>query len=95
MPNLSIEDEIYMLIAYKRTNISALARRMGMNRQNFQKKIYNNTLKKEDLCKIAKILGGKYVSYFSFPDGVTIGDVTPAPKAKKIPKQPAPHSPTS
>ena len=63
-----------MAIAYKKTNVAALARKLGMARQNLHRKIYNNTLKKEELCKIAKLLGGKYISCFSFPDGVTIGD---------------------
>ena len=74
MTTISVEQQLYLAIAYKATNISALARTMGMARQNLHCKIVRNTLKKEELCKIAKILGGEYVSYFSFPDGVVIGD---------------------
>ena len=71
---MSIEEQVYMAIAYRATNISAIAREMGMNRQNLHRKIKHNSLKKEELCKIGKILGGKYLSCFSFPDGVIIGD---------------------
>ena len=74
MTSMSVEQEIFFAIAYKATNISAIARAMGMSPQNLHRKISRNTLKKEELCEIGKILGGKYVTYFSFPDGVKIGD---------------------
>ena len=74
MKSLSIEQEIFFAVAYRGTNISAIAREMGMTPQNLHRRISRNTLKKEELCKIAKILGGKYVSYFSFPGGVIVGD---------------------
>ena len=41
-------------------------------------------VKKEELCKIAKVLGGKYISYFSFPGGVLIGDIGNNRKRKKV-----------
>jgi len=47
---------------------------MKMTPQNLHRKITRNTLKKEELYKIGKILGGKYISCFSFPGGVIIGD---------------------
>ena len=72
--NISIEEQVHLAIAYRSTNVSAIAREMGINRQNLHQKIKSNNLKKEELCKIAKILGGKYVSYFSFPGDVIIGD---------------------
>ena len=71
---MSIEQQIFLAVAYRATNISALARAIGIPRQNLHRKINNNTLTKEELCQIAKALGGKYVSCFSFPDGVVIGD---------------------
>ena len=74
MTNLSIEQQIYLAITYRETNVSAVARAMGMAQQNLHRKMAHNTLRKDDLCKIAKILGGEYVSYFSFPGGVKIGD---------------------
>ena len=74
MGGLSIEEQVYLAIAYRATNVSALAREMGVQRQNLHRKIKSNTLTKEELCKIGKILGGRYVSYFSFPGNVIIGD---------------------
>ena len=74
MESMSIEQQVFMAISYKATNLAAIARKLGTTRQNLHKKISRNTLTKEELCKIGKILGGRYVSYFSFPGGVTIGD---------------------
>ena len=74
MTSMSIEQQIFFAVAYKGTNISAIARAMGLSPQNLHRKISKNTLKKEDLCKIGKILGGRYVSYFTFPGGVIVGD---------------------
>ena len=71
---MNIGQQIFLAIAYRETNISAIAKALGISRQNLHRKINSNTLKKEELCEIGKILGGKYVSYFSFPGGITIGD---------------------
>ena len=73
MNNISVEQQIDLAIAYRATNLSAIARAMGITRQTLHRKLIRNTLKKEDLIKIAKILGAEYVSYFSFPGGVKIG----------------------
>ena len=74
MTSLSIEDQIYLAIAYKATNVAAIARKIGVTRQTLHKKITRNSLKKEELCKIGKILGGEYNSYFEFPGGIILGD---------------------
>lgn len=74
MKHISIEDLVYLAISYRATNVSAIAREMGTSRQNLHQKIKRNTLSKDELCKIGKILGAKYVSYYSFPGGVIIGD---------------------
>ena len=74
MTTISVEQQLYLAIAYRETNISAIARAMGTTRQNLYCKIVRNTLRKEELCKIGEILGGKYVSYFVFPGGIKIGD---------------------
>ena len=73
MKQISVEQQIDLAIAYRATNMSVIARAMGMSRQNLYKKMARNTLRKEELSEIAKILGGEYVSYFSFPGGVKIG----------------------
>ena len=71
---MSIEQQIDLAIAYKRTSLAAIARAMGITRQSLYRKILRNTLKKEELCQIGKILGAKYLSAFSFPGGIIIGD---------------------
>jgi hypothetical protein len=73
MNNLSVDQQIDLALSYEHTNLSAVAREMGTSQQNLYKKITRNTLKKEDICKIAEILGGEYVSYFSFLCNVKIG----------------------
>ena len=82
MTGMSVEQQIFFAIAYRATNISAIARELGMSPQNLHRKISRNTLRKEELCEIGKILGGKYVSYFSFPGGVKIGDTIKSRKGK-------------
>ena len=85
MITMSVEDQLYLAVAYRATNIAALARELGISRQTLHRKIKLNTLKKEELCKIAKVLGGQYITYFAFPGGVKIGIV---PKRRK--SSPAP-----
>jgi len=84
MVNISNEQLIFLAVAYRATNISAIIRAMGMTPQNLHRKINRNTLKKEELCKIGKILGGKYISCFSFPGGVIIGDKVMRRKSKAV-----------
>ena len=74
MSRLSIKDQVYLAISFRGTSLSAIAREMGTTQQNLFRKIVRNTLKKEDLCKIAKALDGEYMSYFSFPGDIIIGD---------------------
>ena len=83
---MSIEQQVYLAVSYRATNLSAIAREMGMTRQNLHQKIRRNSLKKEELCEIGKILGGKYESYFSFPDGVEISDRKKREKSNRTEK---------
>jgi len=82
MTSISVEQQIFLAIAYRGTNISAVARAMGTTRQNLHQKISRNCLTKEELSEIGKILGGEYVSYFSFPGGIVIGDAMKGRKSK-------------
>jgi lambda repressor-like predicted transcriptional regulator len=72
---MRIEQQVYLALAYRETSLATIAREMGMSKQNLQKKLQRNTLKKEELCKIAKILGGQYLSYFYFSKDAMIGDI--------------------
>ena len=83
MTSVSVQKLIFLATAYRETNIAAIAKAIGISRQNLHRKINGNNLKKEDLCSIAKALGGKYVSYIYFPGGVIIGDKIKRGKSKK------------
>jgi lambda repressor-like predicted transcriptional regulator len=72
---MRIDQQVYSAIAYRGTSLAAVARQIGMSKQNLQKKLERNTLKKEELCEIAKILGGQYLSYFYFSKDAMIGDI--------------------
>jgi transcriptional regulator with XRE-family HTH domain len=50
-----------------------LAAALGTTTSNFNQKLKKDTLKKEDLEKIAVVLGASYSAYFVFPDGTKIG----------------------
>ena len=52
--------------------LAELARRTGQSRQNLNKKLKNNTLGAEELCRIADALGIKYEQSFILPDGEKI-----------------------
>lgn len=73
MGKLSNKEQIDIAISYKGSSLSAVAQAIGMTHQGLQRKIVRNTLKREELRKIAKVLGAVYVSYFLFPDGLSIG----------------------
>ena len=71
---MTIEQMVFMLANYRKTNISDLARRIGMSRQNLHQKLKRGTLNKDDMSKIAETFGCRYVSCFVIPGGVIIGD---------------------
>ena len=84
MKTLTIEQQIILSLAYRETNISALARAIKMHRQTLHRKILNNTLKKEELVKIGKALGGRYLCCFYFPGGIIFGDKMPITTRRKF-----------
>ena len=70
---ISIEKKIAMALAYAGMTQAELARKMGQTPANFNQKIKRNTLRLEDLDKIAEIIGCKWVCQFQFDDGTAIG----------------------
>jgi transcriptional regulator with XRE-family HTH domain len=73
---MNTEQQINMAAAYKGISQAALARAIGMTPSNFNQKIKRDTFTKEELQQIAAALGAAYHSYFEFPDGTRIGDVS-------------------
>ena len=69
---MTIEKKINMAAAYKGISQAELARQIGTTPANLNLKVKRETLKTEDLEKIAAVLGGKYHFGFVFPDGTEI-----------------------
>ena len=71
--NTNISQMIYTAASFSNTNLTEVARSIGMDPSNLRKKIRRSTLKPSELAKIAKVLGAEYVFYYSFPNGSKIG----------------------
>ena len=69
---MTIEQKIKMALSYTGISQSELARRIGTTPQNLNQKIKRNSLTKEEMDKIAVVLGGSWRAEFVFPDGTTI-----------------------
>ena len=69
---MTIEQKINMALSFKGMSQSELARKIETTPQNLNKKIKRNTLTKEELEKIAVVLGGIWKAEFEFPDGTKI-----------------------
>lgn len=69
---MTIEQKIKMALSYTGISQSELARQIGTTPQNLNQKIKRNSLTKEEMDKIAVVLGGSWRAEFVFPDGTTI-----------------------
>ena len=67
------ENMVYTAAMFRNTNVAAIAKELGMSSSNLYRKMRLCTLKPAELAKIAKVLGGEYSFYFSFPNGTRIG----------------------
>ena len=63
---------VKMAMAYKRVIVDELARRLGTTREALRQRLSRETLKPQDLEKIAEVLGAEFVMTFRFPDGKEI-----------------------
>jgi len=69
---VTTEKKINMALVYKGISQAELARLMETSPSNLNLKIKRETLRQEDLDKIAEALGATYHTYFEFPDGTKI-----------------------
>lgn len=69
---MTIEQKINMALSYKGISQAELARKINTTPSNLNQKVKRNTLTKEELEKIADILGAVWRAEFEFPDGTTI-----------------------
>lgn len=63
---------VKMAMAYKQVSVAELARRLGTTREALRQRLSRETLKSQDLEKIAEVLGAEFVMTFRFPDGKEI-----------------------
>ena len=63
---------VKMAMAYKQVSVAELARRLGTTREALHQRLSRETLKPQDLEKIAEVLGAEFVLTFRFPDGKEI-----------------------
>lgn len=66
-------DDLKKALSYSDVSKLKLAEKLDVNYNNLWKKIERETLKDDDLKKIAKAIGAEYKEYFEFPDGTKIG----------------------
>ena len=81
--NLDIEQMMFTAANFRNTNVAEIARSLGMTPASLYRKMRRNTLKPRELSKIAKVIGGEYVYYISFPDGSKIGKLEKPARSKK------------
>lgn len=69
---MTTAQKLSMALSYKGISQAELARRIGTTPSNLNQKVKRNTLTKEELEKIAEVLGGTLRAEFNFPDGTVI-----------------------
>ena len=69
---MTYEQKINMAALYKGISQAEVARRIGTTPSNLNLKVKRETLKLEELEKIAQVLGASYQFGFEFPDGTKI-----------------------
>ena len=60
---------VKMAVSYTGISVAELARRLGTTSAAFSQRLNRETLKPQDLEKIAAVLGAEFVMTFRFPDG--------------------------
>ena len=69
---MTTSEQIRVLCVRVGISLSELARRIDQTPQNFNAKLKRNTVTREELNQIAKVLGSTYEQYFVLPNGEQI-----------------------
>ena len=85
MEKESIENMVFTAATYCNTNVAEIARAIGMLPSTLYRKLKRRTIKPDELIKIGKYLGCKYVYYLSFPNGAKIGRLEKTTRKKRLP----------
>lgn len=72
MDILSIKQKIEAACKVAGISVTELGRRIGLSQSAFSQRLKRGKFTQEELEKMAKELGAKYFSGFSFPDGTEI-----------------------
>ena len=66
---ITIQEQIKTAAIHANVRITELAKQFGISQPGFTQRMKTGKFTKEELEKIASILGCKYFSCFRFPDG--------------------------
>lgn len=69
MEIIGTEEQIRTAMLHAGISITELAKRFGTSQPNMTKRLKVGKFTKEELNRIADILGCEYISVFKFPDG--------------------------
>lgn len=65
----TLKEQVQTACKLSGISLTRLGKGMGMSQQSISKRLSNGKLTKEEMYKIAEILGCEYHSYFEFPNG--------------------------
>lgn len=66
---ITLNEQVRSAMLHADITITELANRFGISQPNMTKRLKVGKFTKEELKKIADILGCEYISVFKFPDG--------------------------
>lgn len=66
---ITIAEQIKTAAIHANVTITELANQFGSSQSSFSQRMKTGKFTREELEKIAMILGGEYISFFQFPDG--------------------------
>lgn len=66
---ITVQEQIKTACIHADMNLSELARQFGISQSGFSQRLKTGKFTRQELEKIASILGADYISFFRFPDG--------------------------
>lgn len=66
---ITLDEQVRAAMLHADINITELSKRFGISQPNMTKRLKVGKFTKEELKRIADILGCEYISEFKFPDG--------------------------
>lgn len=69
MEKITIQEQIKTASIHANISLTELATKFGISQSGFSQRMKTGKFTKQELEKIASILGCEYISMFRFPDG--------------------------